>query len=272
MFSKNKIAFIGSGVMGEAMVQGVLRKKLMPASQIRISDPRKERVDELKKQYPGVLGFVDNKKAIADADIVVLSIKPQMLRQVAGELKGKIGKDKLVISILAGATLENLSEALAHRRIVRAMPNTPARIGLGMTVWTQSQQVNESHTKLAQTLFASLGEELRVEREDELDMATALSGTGPAYVFLFMEALIDAGVHLGFSRRVASQLVMQTVKGAVEFAMQSPNHLAELRNQVTSPGGTSAEALYQLEKGGLRTVISKSVWWAFKKSVALSKL
>jgi pyrroline-5-carboxylate reductase len=125
---------------------------------------------------------------------------------------------------------------------------------------------------MAQTMLAALGQEIFVSREGDLDMATALSGTGPAYVFLFMEALIDAGVHMGFSRRVAEQLVLQTVKGSVDFALASDSHLAELRNQVTSPGGTTADALYFMEKGGLRTVMSKAVFAAFKKSRALSTL
>jgi pyrroline-5-carboxylate reductase len=175
------------------------------------------------------------------------------------------------LSIIAGAPLQLLADGMAHASFVRAMPNTPGQIGQGITVWTASQEVNPTHLNQARTILGALGEEVFVEDEDYLDMATALSGTGPAYVFLFMEAMIDAGVHLGFSRRVATQLVMQTMSGAVAYARQSDRHVAELRNQVTSPGGTSAEALYQLEKGSLRTVISKAVWAAYQRSVALGQ-
>jgi pyrroline-5-carboxylate reductase len=152
------------------------------------------------------------------------------------------------------------------------MPNTPAQIGQGMSVWMSTSEVEPRQREQAQMILRALGEEIAVDDEDYLDMATALSGTGPAYVFLFMEALIDAGVHLGFSRRVAQQLVLQTLQGSVAYARQSNLHPAELRNQVTSPGGTSAEALYQLEKGGLRTVLSRAIWAAYQKSRYLGGL
>jgi pyrroline-5-carboxylate reductase len=151
------------------------------------------------------------------------------------------------------------------------MPNTPAQIGEGITVWTATPEVPETERKQAKALLGALGEELFMEDEKFLDMATALSGTGPAYVFLFMEALIDAGVHMGFSRWDAERLVLQTVRGSVDYAKQSGKHPAELRNQVTSPGGTSAEAIYQLEKGGLRTVLSRAVYAAYRRSVELGK-
>ena len=151
------------------------------------------------------------------------------------------------------------------------MPNTPAQIGQGITVWTASTGVTEIQLEMTRQVLGALGEQIFVEEENYLDMATALSGTGPAYVFLFMEALVDAGVHLGFSRHVAEQLVLQTVKGSVEYVLHSPNHLARLRNQVTSPGGTSAEALYYLEKAGFRTALSRAVWAAYQRSVQLGK-
>lgn len=178
----------------------------------------------------------------------------------------------LVLSIVAGARIGAMAAGLDHQAIVRAMPNTPAQIGEGMSVWTATAAVSEEQRRQAQSILQALGEEIYVEDEDYLDMATALSGTGPAYVFLFMEAMIDAGVHLGFSRRIAQQLVLQTVRGSVDFARQSVAHPAELRNVVTSPGGTSAEALYQLEKGGFRTVLSRAIWAAYQKSQYLGEL
>jgi pyrroline-5-carboxylate reductase len=160
---------------------------------------------------------------------------------------------------------------LRHSTLARSMPNTPAQIGLGMTVWTCVPSLNPSQRGQAEAVFGSFGEQVYVDDERYLDMATALSGTGPAYVFIFMEAMVDAGVHMGFSRRVAEQLVFQTMRGSVEYARQAGRHLATLRNQVTSPGGTSAEALYHIEKGGLRTVISRAIWAAYQKSRRLGK-
>jgi pyrroline-5-carboxylate reductase len=139
------------------------------------------------------------------------------------------------------------------------MPNTPAQVGEGMAVWCCTDAVTKGAQENVRAALGALGEELQVDTEKYVDMATALSGTGPTYVFLMMEALIDAGVHMGFPRRIAEQIVLQTVGGSVSFARSSGKHLAELRNMVTSPGGTSAEAIYQMEKGGLRTVLSKSV-------------
>jgi pyrroline-5-carboxylate reductase len=172
---------------------------------------------------------------------------------------------------VAGMRIETIASGLQHSAVVRAMPNTPAQIGEGMTVWTASRGVNERQNGQARAILQAMGEETYVEEEGMLDMATAVSGTGPTYVFLMMEALTDAAVHLGFSRRVAEQLVTQTVLGSAMFARETDRHLAEMRNMVTSPGGTSAEAIYQLEKGGLRTVLSKAVWAAYQKSRLLGK-
>jgi pyrroline-5-carboxylate reductase len=272
MFSDTQIAFIGSGVMGEAMIKGLMAQGLLIAQHIVASDPRPERLAELSERY-GIRVTGDNLAAARGQDIVVLSVKPQVLGEVLKELgNGVIRPDALVLSIVAGATIDRIAQGLNHQAIVRVMPNTPAQIGMGMSVWTATPATGEAQRKQAQAMLAALGEELYVDHEDYLDMATALSGTGPAYVFLVMEALIDAGVHMGFPRWIAERLVLQTMRGSVEFARTSRRHPAELRNMVTSPGGTSAEALYQLEKGGLRTVISKAVWAAYQKSRYLGGL
>jgi pyrroline-5-carboxylate reductase len=151
------------------------------------------------------------------------------------------------------------------------MPNTPAQVGEGMTVWTATAQVDDARRRQVSVMLGALGREMRVEEERQIDMATALSATGPTYIFLVMESLIDAGVHMGFSREVARELVLQTMLGSVRFAQESHKHPAELRNMVTSPGGTSADAIYQMEKGGLRTVLSKAVYAAFQRAVALGQ-
>jgi pyrroline-5-carboxylate reductase len=177
----------------------------------------------------------------------------------------------LVLSIVAGAPIERIARGLNHQAIVRVMPNTPAQIGMGMSVWTATPATGEAQRQQTQAILAALGEEFFVDHEDYLDMATALSGTGPAYIFLVMEALIDAGVHMGFPRWIAERLVLQTMRGSVEFARTSKRHPAELRNMVTSPGGTSAAALHELESGRLRTVLSEAVWAAFRRTEELGR-
>jgi pyrroline-5-carboxylate reductase len=265
------VAFIGSGVMAEAMINGILSEGLTKPGLILAADPREERGQELEEKY-GVRATTDNREAVKEAHIVVLSVKPQVMPTVLEGLHGLVPPNALVLSIVAGSRIKVIAEGLGHSAVVRVMPNTPAQIGEGMSVWTATPSVGEQQRAQAQTILKALGEEVYLDDEDYLDMATALSGTGPAYVFLFMEAMIDAGVHLGFSRRVAEQLVLQTIRGSVDFARQSVAHPAELRNMVTSPGGTSAEALYQLEKGGFRTVLSRAIWAAYQKSKYLGEL
>ena len=264
-----KIAFIGPGVMAEAMIAGLLNKKLAKPENITASGPREERGTELRKKY-GIKVGIDNASAVQGADVIVLSVKPQRLSEVMKGLKG-VRADALVLSIIAGASIKKISTGLKHRAIVRSMPNTPGQIGEGITVWTASREVTENQREMTRAMLGALGDEVFVEDESYLDMATALSGSGPAYVFLFTEALIDAGVHMGFPRRIAEQLVLQTIKGSVSYYQHVEQHPATLRNQVTSPGGTSAEALYYLEKAGFRTAISRAVWAAYQRSLELGK-
>lgn len=270
MLNDSRIAFIGSGAMAEAMISGLLGKSMAEPANLVAAGPREERGQRLTELYK-IPTTTNNTQAVLSADIVVLSVKPQVLPAVMPGLRGKIKPDALVLSIVAGARIETMTTGLAHVNVVRSMPNTPAQIGQGITVWIAAPGVNEAHKAQARALLGALGAEVEADNEDQLDMATALSGNGPAYVFLFMEALVDAGVHLGFSRRVAEQLVVQTVKGSVDFYEHSPNHLARMRNQVTSPGGTTAEALYFLEKAGFRTAISRAVWAAYQRSVELGQ-
>ena len=269
-----KIAFIGSGAMAEAMISGLLRQGLAKPENLFASDARFERVNELQQKY-SVHPFTDNNKAAEHADVVVLSVKPQRLTEVLNGLKSAVPGKAVVLSIVAGATIAKISNGLAHKAVVRSMPNTPAQISQGITVWMASPAVSEAQKETASTILGALGDQVNVDDESYLDMATALSGTGPAYVFLFMEAMIDAGVHLGFSRRVSEQLVLQTIKGSVGYYEalneKSDVHVAALRNQVTSPGGTTAEAMYFLEKAGFRTAISRAVWAAYQRSMELGK-
>src|SRR5215208_5100247 len=276
--SNCRLAFIGCGVMAEAIITGLLRKKMVGPEQIAGSHPRLARREEMHVKY-GVEMFEKNRDAVKatypegpdESSVLVLAVKPQRLHGVLEELKGALVKEQLVISIVAGAKIETIAEELLHASIVRTMPNTPAQIGEGMTAWTASSEVSEKQESQVCAMLQALGKNVRVENERQIDMATALSATGPTYIFLVMEALIDAGVHMGFSRHVAQDLVHQMMLGSVLFAKESHKHPAELRNMVTSPGGTSAEAIYQMEKGSLRTVLSKAVWAAFQRAVALGR-
>lgn len=266
---KKKLAFIGPGVMAEAMIAGLLHKKLAKPENIIAAGPRPERGADLSKKYK-IKSSTDNAAAASQADVVVLSVKPQRLSEV---MKGlyKIRPEALVLSIVAGASIQKISRTLKHQAVIRSMPNTPGQIGEGITVWTASAQTSAEQREMGQQILGALGQEVFVEDESYLDMATALSGSGPAYVFLFTEALIDAGVHLGFPRRIAEELVLQTIKGSASYYEQAARHPATLRNQVTSPGGTSAEALYYLEKAGFRTAISRAIWAAYQRSLELGK-
>jgi pyrroline-5-carboxylate reductase len=285
LLSAVHLSFIGCGTMAEAIIAGLLGQNLVSPSQMTGSHPRASRRQELQEKH-GIRMLASNRDAATfnpsspgnptgasnpGDSIVVLAVKPQRLAHVMSELKGALGPKQLVLSIVAGARLETIATALLQPAVVRAMPNTPAQINKGITAWVPTVEVSSEQKDQVRALLSALGKEILVENERMVDMATALSATGPTYIFLVMEALVDAGVHMGFSRHVAEQLVQETMLGSVLFAMKSHKHPAELRNMVTSPGGTSAEAIYQMEKGGLRTVLSKAVWAAFQRAVALGQ-
>jgi len=265
-----RIATVGSGVMAEAIVAGLLRANLVAPDQVVAAHPRADRREALERAH-GIRTVESNAAAIDGADIVLLGIKPQMLARVGRELRGRLEPGQLLISVLAGATTRALAGHLGHREVVRSMPNTPAQLGKGVTVWYATPETSPEQREQAATLLSALGSQIEVDDERLVAMATAVSGTGPTYVFLVMEALIDAAVHLGFARHVAHDLVIETLEGSTLFAKQSGLHPAQLRNMVTSPGGTSAAALHELESGRLRTVLSEAVWAAFRRTVELGE-
>ena len=270
-----KLAFIGCGVMAESVIKGLLSKKLVQPTQICASHPRAKRRAELSEKYK-INVFEGNANAAesivnAENSIIVLCVKPQRLSGVLEDLQGVVNPEQLILSIVAGATIETISEKLNNKKVARTMPNTPSQIGHGITAWTCTEEISEDEREKIKSLLTALGREVYVENENMIDMATSLSATGPTYVFLVMEALTDAGVHMGFSRDMAKDLVQEMMLGSVLFAMESDLHPAELRNMVTSPGGTSADAIYQMEKGGMRTVLSKAVFAAYQKAVALGR-
>lgn len=264
-----KVSFIGGGVMGEAMIRVLIRHNIGPGA-IQVGEIDPERVKFLSKTY-GVRCFSNNVEAIINSEVVILSVKPSSLAEVAGEIRGKLDPEQLLLSIIAGASLKRLQETIGHQAVVRAMPNTPAQIGEGMTVWTASPAVSENQRQLARAILTPLGKEIYVEDEKYLDMATALSGSGPAYFFLFLEALTDAGVCIGLPREIARELALQTGYGAMRLCRESGKSPAELRNMVTSPGGTTAAALLQLEEAGFRGVVARAVMAAYEKSKLLGQ-
>ena len=266
--SEATIATVGSGVMAEAMIAGLLRDGLVTPDRLVASHPRAERRESLEREY-GIRTVADNADAVREADVILLGIKPQMLERVGREIGPHLRRGQLVLSVLAGATTLALTTILGHDQVVRSMPNTAARLGKGVTVWYATPETTEQQRAQAAALLGALGHQLEVDDEKMVAMATAVSGTGPTYVFLVMEALIDAAVHLGFPRHIAHDLVIETLEGSTLFAKQSGMHPAELRNMVTSPGGTSAAALHELESGRLRTVLSEAVWAAFRRTVEL---
>jgi len=263
-----KIAFIGGGNMGEAMVSAILDKGLAKPEAVTISDIAQARLKHLEQKY-GVAVTGSNPKAISGKDVVVLAIKPQNLPEVISELGGKLKSNQLVLSIIAGAKIRALSKGLKHGGIVRAMPNTPAQIGEGMSVWTATAEVTDEQKGWAGAILGAMGRELYVDDESYLDMATAISGSGPAYFFLMVESLVDAAVKIGLPRDIAQELVLQTMLGSAKFIQKSGEEPAELRRKVTSPGGTTAEALLRLEKGGFSQLILEAVKAAYDKAKRL---
>ena len=226
-----RLGIVGTGVMAEAMLAGLLERDLVPARNITCTHPRAARREALVASYHVNVAEL-NLEATVDTDVILLGVKPQMLAGVMAELRGSLQPAQLVISIIAGATTTALGEGLDHPAVVRCMPNTPAQIGRGVTVWYATGSVDDTGRARTRTMLSALGREFEVHDERQVAMATAVSGTGPTYIFLFIEALTDAAVHLGFPRHVARELVLDTMQGSAEFALQSGKHVAELRDMV----------------------------------------
>ena len=259
------IAFIGGGAMGEAMLSAILAKGLATPESVSVSDIKETRRQYLGQKY-GVAVTGSNQLAAEKGDVAILAVKPQNLAELMAELKGQLKPNQLVLSIIAGARINTLSLGLNHRLVVRAMPNTPAQVGKGISVWTATAEVTEQQKRWASSILGAMGKEVYVTDEKYLDMATAVSGSGPAYIFLFIESLIDAAVHIGLPHDIAQELVLETFLGSGHLIQKLGKEPAELRRMVTSPGGTTAEALLQLEKGGFPNLILQAVTAAHNKA------
>ena len=266
MLREMNVAFIGSGKMAEAMIAGLLSNEVLAPQQIVATGPRKARARDLVKRF-GIRASTDNRDACG-CDVIVLSVKPKAATTVFRELKAEIATDTLVISIMAGVALETIADGLGVDNVIRCMPNTPGRIRKGIT-GVAANGISRKQLECGREIVKALGEEIFFDDETDLNMVTALSGSGPAYFLLIAEAMIAPAVQRGMSQEHARKLVLHTMLGTAQLALQSANHLSELRDQVTSPGGTTAAALYELEKGGLRTVIADAVHAACEKSTML---
>jgi pyrroline-5-carboxylate reductase len=262
-----KLAVIGGGAMGEAIVAAVLREKLIDAADIVVAEPVPARLHHVQSTF-GVNGAAEA-AAVVESEHILLSVKPQDFDKVASAIKGTLPKTSTVVSIMAGVTIGRIRDSLGHGAIVRSIPNTPAQVGRGFTLWTATSEVSETAQGEIAAIFEAMGKQEYVSDERYIDMATGVSGSGPAFVFLFIEALVEAAVYIGFGRELATEMAIQTVAGSAGLAQTSGKQLAELRAMVTSPGGTTAEGLRALEEGGLRAAVLHAVDAAYNKSKLL---
>ena len=256
--------------MAEAILRGVLDAHVAEAGDVRIGEPRPERRQYLSSEF-GVETHQGNLDAAKDAELLILAIKPQDLPVLFQELGERFKPEQAVLSIVAGAKIATLSKGFSHESTIRVMPNTPAQIGQGMSMWTCSRQVSDKQREFTRSIVSTVGLEIYVDDEKYLDMATALSASGPAYVFLIIEALIDAGVYVGLPRDMARTMALQTVYGSTKLVMDTGRHPADLKDMVVSPGGTTAEGLQVLERGGVPGIIVDAVDAAYRKSVRLGQ-
>jgi pyrroline-5-carboxylate reductase len=264
------IGFIGAGNMAEAMIRGLVRGGHVPAARITASGPRRERLDKLAASY-GIAITLDNREVARSARLVVLSVKPQILDKVLREIGDQLSPGALVVSIAAGVDTEAIESAIADGvRVVRAMPNTPALVGAGATAIAAGKYASEADLATAKALFDAVGITVVLD-ESHLDAVTGLSGSGPAYIFLILEALSDAGVKVGLSRRSAQLLAAQTVLGSAKMLIETDEHVGRLKDMVTSPGGTAIAGLHTLEEGGLRTTLINAVETATKRARELGR-
>jgi pyrroline-5-carboxylate reductase len=269
MTDSRTIGFIGAGNMAEAMIRGLLRGNDFAADKVSASGPREERAAELREKY-AITATTDNKVPAA-SEIVVLSVKPQILSRVLDEVADAIRPDALVISIAAGVPVAAIQARLASgTRVVRAMPNTPALVDAAATAIAGGEHASESDLADAKRIFDAIGLTVILE-ESAMDAVTGLSGSGPAYVFLILEALSDAGVKVGLSRRTAQLLAAQTVLGSAKLLLETNEHPGRLKDMVTSPGGTAITGLHTLEHGGVRTTLMNAVEAATRRSRELGE-
>jgi len=265
-----KIAFLGGGNMAEALIKGLIASGTAKPAQLLVADVSAERLEHLRKNY-GIVSHKTNKDAVQKAVIIILSVKPQVIEKVLAEIAPAVDDKKLIVSIAAGVSLAKIESALKKdSRIVRVMPNTPALVLAGAAALAAGGSAKSDDISLVQSIFNSVGRSVVVD-EKLMDAVTGLSGSGPAYVFMIIDALSDAGVKAGLPRQLALELAAQTVYGSAKMVLETKEHPGMLRDMVTSPGGTTIEGLHALEKGKLRATLMNAVEAATARSKELGK-
>ncbi len=272
MFGDKRIGFIGAGNMASVLIKGILKARLVDDNSIYASDIDLEKLDSLKSEYGINTVFKDNKKIVNECDIIILAVKPQIMEKVMKEISGSLTSEKLIISIAAGISTEFIDSFANNTplRIIRAMPNTPALIMEGATAICPGEKISEDDLRIAKEIFSAVGVVAIVD-ESQMDAVTGLSGSGPAYIFMIIEALSDAGVKMGLSRDISMKLAAQTVMGAAKLQIDTGMHPGRLKDMVTSPGGTAIAGIHTLEQGGLRTTLINAVEQATLRSIQLGK-
>ncbi len=271
MLSDDTVAVIGAGNIGRALIGGMISSELVTADQVIATRRTQSALDDLSETHPGLHTTTDNVEAVQDASIVLLTIKPQSRAEVVTEIREELSRDVLVVSVLAGITTERLQLAFGQDQpVVRAMPNTPALVDAGATALSPGTYATDEDLAKARTIFEAVGGVVTIP-EKQMDAVTGLSGSGPAYVYMFIEALTDAGVKQGLSRGESARLAAQTVYGAAKLAIETGKHPAILRDEVTTPGGTAIAAVSSLEEHGLRTMLINAVGTATERSKELNE-
>ena len=267
----SKIGYIGAGNMAEALIKGLIEKGACKKSEISASDVSKVRLDHLGSAY-GIKVLKDNAKVAAQSDIIVLAVKPKLIPKVLRDIKARVTSKKIVISIAAGVNVSTISKGLGKKaKIVRVMPNTPALVLEGASVLYCNENLSEADIEMVKKVFDAVGIAYVVEDEGLLDPVTGLSGSGPAFVSVFIEALSDGGVKMGLPRDISHELAAQTVYGTAKMIIEGTAHPAEFKDKVSSPAGTTIEGLHKLEEGGFRSSTISAVEAATRRSKELSK-
>jgi pyrroline-5-carboxylate reductase len=270
MLKGKKISFIGGGKMGSALIKGILSRNLIAPDKVTVSDVIIKQIEGLKRTF-GVFAVKDNKRAVRDADIIILAVKPQNMAEVLEEIAGSLDKGKLIISIAAGISTGFIEEYLKKgARVMRVMPNTPALIGEGAAAIARGLNATDEDFSLTRHIFDAVGITVEV-KEELMDAVTGLSGSGPAYGFVIIDALADAGVNMGLGRDIALKLAAQTILGAAKLCLKGDKHPAELRDMVTSPGGTTIAGLQAIEEGKLRATLMAAVQAATLRAKELGR-
>lgn len=266
----NKLAIIGAGMMGGAIVSGIVGKKVLDPDKIFISDPDTQKVTALCEKL-GIHAAASNAEAVEGADAVLIAVKPQFLDDAAATFKDSLSPDVLVMTIVAGIPVAYYLNTLQRTHLIRIMPNTPAQVGEGVCAWYAAPDTEDEQKALCERILSALGTQFEVKRESDLNLVTAVSGSGPAYVYLFIEAMVDASVQMGLPRPLSEKIVLQTVFGSAAYMKQTGKHPVILKNEVTSPGGTTAAALAMMEKDGLRTAVAEGMIACLQKTIELGK-